>query len=165
MLVYFQFKSVHSGFPFSVALWQKLQMRPFNPSSVAECSQLTHGGRRGDLKEQDPVQWRGVSILQEKWCKASWASKKKDIKQSIAYEHYNPSEFHRGICMSDKLIISCHFLLQIFPSTPQKKGKEKKKCLNAQWNLKPCGSAAVSAPSALFFSPLTMWSCWTISSQ
>lgn len=32
---------------------------------------VDQGGSRGDLKEQDPLQWRGVSILHEKWCKAS----------------------------------------------------------------------------------------------
>lgn len=35
-----------------------------------------HWGSKGGLKEQFPVQWRGVSILQEKWCSASWASGK-----------------------------------------------------------------------------------------
>lgn len=30
-----------------------------------------HWGSRGGLKEQFPVQCRGVSILQEKWCSAS----------------------------------------------------------------------------------------------
>lgn len=33
-----------------------------------------HWGNKGGLKEQLPAQWRGVSILQEKWCSASWAS-------------------------------------------------------------------------------------------
>lgn len=33
-----------------------------------------HWGSKGGLKEQLPAQWRGVSILQEKWCSASWAS-------------------------------------------------------------------------------------------
>lgn len=61
----------------------------FSRSATWACSgevfQVFQGGSRGDLKEQEPVQWRGVSILHEKWCKASWASMKKEMKQSIVY--------------------------------------------------------------------------------
>lgn len=40
-----------------------------------------HWGSSGGLKEQFPVQCRGVSILQEKWCSASWASAKRHRRQ------------------------------------------------------------------------------------
>lgn len=51
-----------------------------------------YGGSSGDLKLQAPVHWRGVSILQEKWWRASWASGKEQVQQlqhaDEAYSNY-----------------------------------------------------------------------------
>lgn len=43
-----------------------------------------YGGSSGGLKVQAPVHWRGVSILQEKWWRASWASGEEQVHQ---WEH------------------------------------------------------------------------------
>lgn len=53
------------------------------------CWNVFQGGSRGDLKLQDPLQWRGVNILHEKWCKASWASMKKEIKINDVHKLLN----------------------------------------------------------------------------
>lgn len=51
-----------------------------------------YGGSSGDLKLQAPVHWRGVSILQEKWWRASWASGEERVQQlehaDEAYSNY-----------------------------------------------------------------------------
>lgn len=150
-----------------------------------------HGGRRGDLKEQDPVQ-RGVNILQEKWCKASWASMKKEERRSAMYKctHAKPQasvyllRYYFLYSRQDAWFceplgpetICAHLCMQSRTNTVNRAHSVTHRWKYAPWEYKTFNvmrnwryvqapmRTPLHSPSALFVSPLTMWSCWTISS-